>query len=149
MSDQHLELKKLAESENVEIRLYNIIYNVIEDVKKALEGMLEPERREEFLGTAEVREVFKISKVGTVAGCFVTEGKILRSARARLIRNGIVIYDGKIASLKRFKDDVKEVEAGLECGVALENYNDIKVGDVIEAYNILEIKRKLEEVKGS
>ncbi|CUS80674.1 translation initiation factor IF-2, partial [Candidatus Kryptonium thompsonii] len=141
--------KKLAESENVEIRLYNIIYNVIEDVKKALEGMLEPERREEFLGTAEVREVFKISKVGTVAGCFVTEGKILRSARARLIRNGIVIYDGKIASLKRFKDDVKEVEAGLECGVALENYNDIKVGDVIEAYNILEIKRKLEEVKGS
>lgn len=141
--------KKLAESENVEIRLYNIIYNVIEDIKKALEGMLEPERREEFLGTAEVREVFKISKVGTVAGCFVTEGKILRNARARLIRNGIVIYDGKIASLKRFKDDVKEVEAGLECGVALENYNDIKVGDVIEAYNILEIKRKLEEVKGS
>lgn len=141
--------KKLAESENVEIRLYNIIYNVIEDVKKALEGMLEPEKREEFLGTAEVRETFKISKVGTVAGCFVTEGKILRNARARLIRNGIVIYDGKIASLKRFKDDVKEVEAGLECGIALENYNDIKVGDVIEAYNILEIKRKLEEVNKS
>ncbi len=141
--------KKLAENENVEIRLYNIIYNVIEDVKKALEGMLEPERREEFLGTAEVREVFKISKVGTVAGCFVTEGKILRNAHARLIRNGIVIYDGKIASLKRFKDDVKEVEAGLECGVALENYNDIKVGDVIEAYNILEVKRKLEETKKS
>lgn len=139
--------KKLAENENVEIRLYNIIYNVIEDIKKALEGMLEPEKREEFLGTAEIRETFKISKVGTVAGCFVTEGKILRNARARLIRNGIVIYDGKIASLKRFKDDVKEVEAGLECGIALENYNDIKVGDVIEAYNILEVKRKLEEVR--
>ncbi len=139
--------KKLAENENVEIRLYNIIYNVIDDIRKALEGMLEPEKREEFLGTAEVRETFKISKVGTVAGCFVTEGKILRNARARLIRNGIVIYDGKIVSLKRFKDDVKEVEAGLECGIALENYNDIKVGDVIEAYNILEIKRKLEEVK--
>ncbi len=141
--------KKLAESENVEIRLYNIIYNVIEDVKKALEGMLEPEKREEFLGTAEVRETFKISKVGTVAGCFVTEGKIPRGARVRLIRNGIVIYDGKIASLKRFKDDVKEVEAGLECGIALENYNDIKVGDIIEAYNILEVKRKLDEVKKS
>ena len=139
--------KKLAESENVEIRLYNIIYNVINDVKSALEGMLEPERREEILGTADVRETFKIAKVGTVAGCFVTEGKILRNARARLIRNGIVIYDGKIASLKRFKDDVKEVEAGLECGIALENYNDIKVGDIIEAYNILEVKRKLEEVK--
>jgi translation initiation factor IF-2 len=139
--------KKLAESENVEIRLYNIIYNVINDVKSALEGMLEPEKREEILGTAEVRETFKIAKVGTVAGCFVTEGKILRNARARLIRNGIVIYDGKIASLKRFKDDVKEVEAGLECGIALENYNDIKVGDIIEAYNILEVKRKLEEVK--
>jgi len=139
--------KKLAESESVEIRLYNIIYNVINDVKSALEGMLEPEKREEILGTAEVRETFKIAKVGTVAGCFVTEGKILRNARARLIRNGIVIYDGKIASLKRFKDDVKEVEAGLECGIALENYNDIKVGDIIEAYNILEVKRKLEEVK--
>lgn len=139
--------KKLAESENVEIRLYNIIYNVIEDVKKALEGMLEPEKREEFLGTAEVRETFKISKVGTVAGCFVTEGKIPRNAYVRLIRNGIVIYEGKIASLKRFKDDVKEVEAGLECGIALENYNDIKVGDIIEAFNILEVKRKLEEVK--
>jgi translation initiation factor IF-2 len=139
--------KKLAESENIEIRLYNIIYNVINDVKSALEGMLEPEKREEILGTAEVRETFKIAKVGTVAGCFVTEGKILRNARARLIRNGIVIYDGKIASLKRFKDDVKEVEAGLECGIALENYNDIKVGDIIEAYNILEVKRKLEEVK--
>jgi translation initiation factor IF-2 len=139
--------KKLAESENVEIRLYNIIYNVINDVKSALEGMLEPEKREEILGTAEVRETFKIAKVGTVAGCFVIEGKILRNARARLIRNGIVIYDGKIASLKRFKDDVKEVEAGLECGIALENYNDIKVGDIIEAYNILEVKRKLEEVK--
>jgi translation initiation factor IF-2 len=139
--------KKLAENENVEIRLYNIIYNVINDVKSALEGMLEPEKREEILGTAEVRETFKIAKVGTVAGCFVTEGKILRNARARLIRNGIVIYDGKIASLKRFKDDVKEVEAGLECGIALENYNDIKVGDIIEAYNILEVKRKLEEVK--
>ncbi len=141
--------KKLAESENVEIRLYNIIYNVIEDVKKALEGMLEPEKREEFFGTAEVRETFKISKVGTVAGCFVTEGKIPRGARVRLIRNGIVIYDGKIASLKRFKDDVKEVEAGLECGIALENYNDIKTGDIIEAYNILEVKRKLDEVKKS
>ncbi len=139
--------KRLAESENVEIRLYNIIYNVIEDVKKALEGMLEPEKREEFLGTAEVRETFKISKVGTVAGCFVTEGKIPRNAYVRLIRNGIVIYEGKIASLKRFKDDVKEVEAGLECGIALENYNDIKVGDIIEAFNILEVKRKLEEVK--
>ncbi len=139
--------KKLAESESVEIRLYNIIYNVINDVKSALEGMLEPEKREEILGTAEVRETFKIAKVGTVGGCFVTEGKILRNARARLIRNGIVIYDGKIASLKRFKDDVKEVEAGLECGIALENYNDIKVGDIIEAYNILEVKRKLEEVK--
>jgi translation initiation factor IF-2 len=141
--------RRLAEQENVEIRLYNIIYNVIEDVKRALEGMLEPELREEMLGVAEVRETFKISKVGTVAGCFVMEGKIVRSARARLVRNGIVIYDGKIASLKRFKDDAREVEQGLECGIALENFNDIKVGDVIEAYNIIELKRKLEQVNKS
>lgn len=135
--------RNLAETEKVEIRFYTIIYDVINDVKKAIEGMLTPEKKEEVLGSVEVREVFKIPKVGTVAGCYVLNGRIVRNNRVRLIRDGIVLFDGNIASLKRFKDDVREVEQGYECGVGLEGYNDIKVGDIIEPYRIVELKRKL------
>ncbi len=135
--------RNLAETEKVEIRFYTIIYDVINDVKKAIEGMLTPEKKEEVLGSVEVRDVFKIPKVGTVAGCYVLNGRIVRNNRVRLIRDGLVLFDGNIASLKRFKDDVREVEQGYECGVALEGYNDIKVGDIIEPYRIVELKRKL------
>lgn len=136
--------KELAEREHVDIRVYRVIYDAIEDVKKALEGLLEPVEREEFLGAAEVRETFKISRLGTVAGCYVTSGKIPRNARVRLVRNGVEIYDGRLASLKRFKEDVREVQAGYECGMMLENFNDIKVGDIIEAYEIVKEAQKIE-----
>ncbi|NOX38525.1 MAG: translation initiation factor IF-2 [Calditrichaeota bacterium] len=138
--------KELAEQEHVDIRLYKVIYDAIEDVKKALEGMLEPEEREILLGTAEVRETFKISRLGTVAGCYVLNGKITRNSNVRLIRNDVEIYDGKLASLKRFKEDVREVQAGYECGMMLENFNDIKVGDIIEAYEIVKEARTLDQV---
>lgn len=141
----NMNARKLAEKEAIEIRLYNIIYNAINDVKAALEGMLAPEVSEEIVATIEVREVFKVPKVGTVAGCYVQEGKITRNTKVRLIRDGIVIVNQcNIASLKRFKDDVREVDAGFECGIGLENYNDIKVGDIIEGYRIVEKKRKLQ-----
>jgi len=141
----NMNARKLAEKEAIEIRLYNIIYNAINDVKAALEGMLAPEVSEEIVATVEVREVFKVPKVGTVAGCYVQEGKITRNTKVRLIRDGIVIVNQcNIASLKRFKDDVREVDAGFECGIGLENYNDIKVGDIIEGYRIVEKKRKLQ-----
>ncbi|GAB6073094.1 hypothetical protein JCM14244_14710 [Venenivibrio stagnispumantis] len=130
--------RKTAEEENVDIKIYNIIYNVIEDLEKALKGLLAPVQREVILGTAEVRQTFKVKSIGTIAGCYVTEGVIRRNALARVIRDGIVIYDGKIASLKRFKEDVKEVAKGFECGLTIENFNDIKVGDIIEAYEIVE-----------
>jgi translation initiation factor IF-2 len=140
----NLKARKLAESEKVDIRLHNIIYDVIQEVKLALEGLLEPEKKEEVLATVEVRDTFKVPKVGTVAGCYVADGKISRNSRVRLIRDGLVVFDGNISSLKRFKDDVREVEQGFECGIGLENFNDIKTGDVIEAYKIVETKRKLE-----
>ena len=135
--------RRLAEQEQVQIKTYSIIYDVINDVKEAMEGMLSPEIKEEVTGTAEVRETFKISKVGTVAGCMVTSGKIYNHSKVRVIREGIVIYDGELASLKRFKDDVKEVSKGYECGLMIKNYNNIEVGDVIEAYQNFEVKRKL------
>jgi len=124
----------LAEKESVDVRLYNVIYNLVDDIKKAMEGLLEPIVREEVIGRAEIRDVFKVSKVGTVAGCYVTDGKAERGARVRLIRDNVVIYEGKLSSLKRFKEDAKEVASGYECGMAIEGYNDIKVGDVIELY---------------
>ncbi|MBP8976520.1 MAG: translation initiation factor IF-2, partial [Bacteroidetes bacterium] len=139
-----LKARQLAQQEKVDIRLYNIIYDAINDVKNALEGMLAPTVSEEVLATVEVRDVFKISKIGTVAGCYVKDGRISRNNRIRLVRDGIEVHDGTIASLKRFKDDVREVEQGYECGIMLENYNDLKVGDIIEAYKIVETKRKLE-----
>ena len=135
--------RKLAEKEEIEIRLYSVIYDAINEVKSGIEGMLAPEEKEEVTATAEVRETFKISKVGTIAGCMVKEGKITRNSKVRVIRDGIVVYTGALGSLKRFKDDVKEVAAGLDCGLNIEGYNDIKVGDTIEAYQIVEIKRKL------
>lgn len=135
--------RKLAEKEDIEIRLYSIIYDAINEVKSGIEGMLAPEEKEEVTATAEVREIFKISKVGTIAGCIVKEGKLARTAKVRVIRDGIVIYAGELGSLKRFKDDVKEVQSGYDCGLNIAGYNDIKVGDIIEAYEIVKIKRVL------
>ncbi|MFA5301908.1 MAG: translation initiation factor IF-2 [Bacteroidales bacterium] len=135
--------RKLAEKEEIEIRLYSVIYDAIDEVKQGIEGMLAPEEKEEITATVEVRETFKISKVGTIAGCMVKEGKITRNAKVRIIRDGIVIYTGTLGSLKRFKDDVKEVQSGYDCGLNIDGYNDIKVGDIVEAYTITEVKRKL------
>jgi len=135
--------KKLAEQEKVEVRFYDVIYKLIEDVKAAMSGLLEPEYEERITGVAEVRATFKVPKVGVVAGCYVKEGKLERGAKVRLLRDNVVIYTGKIASLRRFKEDVKEVPAGYECGVGLENFQDIKVGDIIEAFELVEIKREL------
>ena len=135
--------RRQAEKEGIEIRLYSVIYDAINEVKDGIEGMLAPEEKEEVTATAEVRETFKISKVGTIAGCMVKEGKLTRTAKVRVIRDGIVVYTGVLGSLKRFKDDVKEVAAGYDCGMNIENFNDIKVGDVIEAYTIVQIKRTL------
>ena len=135
--------KKAAEREGVEIRLYSIIYAAIEDVKSAMEGMLAPEIKEEVVGNAEVLQTYHISKVGTIAGAIVRDGKIKRSCKVRLIRDGIVVYSGELGSLKRFKDDVKEVALGYDCGLNIAGYNDVKVGDVIEAYEEVEIKKSL------
>ena len=135
---------QLAEREGIEIRLYNIIYEVIEDIRAALEGLLEPTYREKPLGRAEVRQVFTISRIGLVAGCMVSEGRLIRGAQARLLRDRAVVYQGRIASLRRFKDDVREVAFGAECGVNLENFQDVHVGDVIEAYELEQVLRRLE-----
>ena len=135
--------RKLAEKEEIDVRLYSIIYNAIEEIRSAMEGMLMPEVREEIVATLEIREIFKVTKVGTVAGCYVKEGKITRNTRVRIIRDGIVIYTGELGSLKRFKDDVKEVVGGYECGLNIHNFNDIKVGDVVEGYQEFEVKKTL------
>lgn len=140
----HIAARKLAEQEKVDIRLYNVIYDAINEVKSALEGMLSPVISEENVATIEVREIFKVPKVGTIAGCYVQDGKITRNNKIRLFRDGVVIYTGELASLKRFKDDVKEVDAGYECGLNIANFNDIKVGDIIEGYKFIETKKKLE-----
>ena len=139
----NLNARRLAEKEKVDIRTYNIIYDAIDDIHNALEGLLAPEKKEEVVGTVEVREVFKVPKIGNIGGCYVQDGKIVRSSKVRLVRDGIQVFEGGISSLKRYKDDVREVEAGFECGVGLENFNDIKVGDIIEAFRIVEAKRKL------
>jgi translation initiation factor IF-2 len=137
--------RKLAEAEEIDIRMYSIIYSAIEEIKQAMEGMLAPKEVEKVTGTAEVRETFRISKVGTVAGCYVLDGKIERKNKVRLIRDGIVVYTGDLNELKRFKDDVKEVAHGYECGLSIKNFNDIKVGDTVEAFTIEEVKRTLGE----
>ncbi|GJQ64781.1 MAG: translation initiation factor IF-2 [Melioribacteraceae bacterium] len=136
--------RKLAETEHVDIRLYNVIYDAINEVKSALEGMLDPVLSEQLVATIEVRDTFKVPKVGTIAGCYVQDGKINRNDKIRLFRDGIVTYEGELATLKRFKDDVKEVDAGYECGLNIQNFNDIKVGDIIEAYKIISTKKKLD-----
>jgi translation initiation factor IF-2 len=135
--------RKLAEQEEIDIRLYSIIYDAINEVKAAMEGMLAPEFEEQITANVEIRETFKISKVGTIAGCMVLDGKINRNSKIRIIRDGVVVYTGELASLKRFKDDVKEVSKGYECGLNIHNFNDIKVGDIVEAYEQVEVKRKL------
>jgi len=135
--------RQLADREEIDIRNYSIIYDAIDDLKDAMEGMLSPEMKEEITGTAEIREVFKISKVGSIAGCMVTDGKIFRNSRIRLIREGVVIFTGELATLKRFKDDVKEVSKGYDCGIQVKNYNDIQQYDIIEAYHEVEVKKKL------
>ncbi|REK36288.1 MAG: translation initiation factor IF-2 [Bacteroidetes bacterium] len=135
--------RKLAETEQIEIRLYSIIYNAINELKQAMEGMLAPEFQEKIVGNIEIREVFKIPKVGTIAGCMVLDGKISRNTKVRVVRDGIVVFTGELASLRRFKDDVKEVSAGYECGLNIANFNDIKVGDIIEGYEQVEVKRTL------
>ncbi len=135
--------KEVAKQEKVDIRFYDVIYQAIEEVKKALAGLLEPEYEERIIGLAEVRATFRVPRVGTVAGCYVKEGKLVRGGNVRLLREGVVVYTGKLASLKRFKEDVKEVAAGYECGVGLENFQDIKEGDMIEAYEVVEIRKEL------
>ena len=140
----NLNARKLAEKEKVDIRLYDVIYDAINEVKSALEGLLSPIISEEVTATVEVRDIFKVPKIGTVAGCYVLEGKVTRNNKIRLIRDGIVIHQGEINALKRFKDDAKEVDAGYECGISLNNFNDIKVNDVLETYIIVETKKKLD-----
>lgn len=132
-----------AKRAGIEIRTYSIVYELIDDMKKAMTGMLTPDVVEKVMGRAEVRNTFSVAKIGMIAGCFVTDGKILRSNMARLIRDGKIVYEGKLGSLKRFKDDAKEVATGFECGIGIENFNDIKVGDVIEAFVKEEIARQL------
>ena len=133
--------KRTAELENVDIRLHRIIYKVIEEIEATMQGMLDPEFEEKVIGQAEVRQTFKVTKVGTIAGCYVTDGKITRDSGVRIIRDGVVIFEGQLDTLKRFKDDVKEVAQNYECGITIERYNDLKEGDIIEAYIMEEVKR--------
>jgi translation initiation factor IF-2 len=135
--------RELAEKEGVDVRLYRVIYDAINDIRAALSGMLSPEERETELGAAEVRTLFRVPRVGVIAGSYVTRGTIVRNARARVVREGVVVYDGRVGSLKRFKDDVREVSEGFECGIGIENFNDVKEGDIIETYEVREVAREL------
>jgi translation initiation factor IF-2 len=139
----HKEAREAAEHAGIEIRYYNIIYDLVDDVKKAMSGLLAPTLRETMLGNATILEIFKVSKVGNVAGCRVTDGVVERGANVRLIRDNVVVHQGKLSQLKRFKDDAREVVAGQECGMAFENYHDMKVGDVIECYRVESVQRTL------
>jgi translation initiation factor IF-2 len=135
--------RKYAEDENIDVRLYRVIYETIEDVKKAMSGMLDPEYKEKYLGRAEVRALFKVPNVGVIAGSYVIDGKIQRNADVRVLRNGVIIYEGQLSSLKRFKDDAKEVAENYECGIGIKDFNDIKEGDTIEAFVMEEIPRQI------
>ena len=141
-------VRDYLESQGVDVKLYSIIYELIDDVKAAMEGKLDPIVKEEVLGRAQVRDLFTVPKMGTIAGSHVTDGKITRNSNVRLIRDDVVVFSGKLSSLKRFKDDVKEVKNGFECGMGIENYQDIKIGDVIEAYQNVESKASLEFSEG-
>jgi translation initiation factor IF-2 len=143
------EARQVAGREGVDIKLYSIIYEAVEDVRAALEGMLAPEEKEVLLGVAEVRQLFKVPRVGTIAGCYVTEGIIDRKGRVRVVRESVQVYEGELGSLKRFKDDVREVREGFECGLNVEGFNDIKVGDHIECYRIESVARTLASAAGS
>ena len=138
-----LKLVNLLKANKIDVRLYSVIYKAIEEIKLAMEGMLSPDVEEKIVCNIEIRETFKISKVGTIAGCMVLDGKLNRKTGIRIIRDGVVIYTGNLSSLKRFKEDVQEVQKGYECGLSIENYNDIKVGDIIEGYEEVEVKRTL------
>jgi len=140
--------RAVAAREGVDIRLYNIIYEAVEDVRAALEGMLAPEEKEVLLGAAEVRQLFRVPRVGTVAGCYVTEGVMDRRGRVRVVRDGVQVYDGELGSLKRFKDDVREVREGFECGLNIAGFNDIKVGDIVECYRVESVARSLAGAAG-
>ena len=135
--------RQLAQKEEIDIRSYSIIYDAINDLKDAMEGMLSPEMKEEITGTAEIREIFKVSKVGTIAGCMVTDGKIFRNSKIRIIREGVVVFTGELSTLKRFKDDVKDVAKGYDCGMQIKNYNDIEQLDLVEAFQEVEVKKKM------
>ena len=135
--------RKLAESLGVDLRYYTIIYDAVDEVKAALSGMLSPEKKEAVIGLVEIRQVFKISRVGTVAGCYVLDGLVRRGSQVRLLRNNVVVWTGELDSLKRFKDDVKEVKSGFECGLSLKNYNDLQEGDQLEVFEIQEVARTL------
>lgn len=132
-------VKELASKENVDVRSYDVIYHALDDIRKAMVGLLEPTFEEEVIGSAEVRDIFRAPKVGTIAGCFVTDGKMQRNASLRVLREGVVVYTGKVGSLRRFKDDTKEVLSGYECGITIENFNDIKLGDIMEAFVLKEV----------
>ena len=138
-----VKVKELAEQEGVDIRSYDVIYHALEDIEKAMKGMLEPTFEERVIGTAEVRDTFQVPKVGMIAGCSVISGKMVRNARVRVLRDGVVVYTGKIGSLRRFKEDVKEVLTGFECGIGVENFNDIKLGDHLEAFVMDEVEATL------
>jgi len=133
----------LAEQEHVDMRTYSVIYDAIDDIRKALEGLLEPTYKEHILGRAQVIQVFNIRKVGTIAGSLILDGKVVRGSHARLLRDNVVVYDGRMASIRRFKDDAKECTQGLECGILIENFNDVKLGDIIESYEMEEIQPRL------
>ncbi|MBE0582556.1 MAG: translation initiation factor IF-2, partial [Desulfofustis sp.] len=137
-------IKDLANRENVDLRSYDVIYHALDDIRKAMLGMLDPTFEEEVIGSAEIRDTFTVPKIGKIAGCFVTEGAIRRNAGVRVLRDGVVVYTGKISSLRRFKDDAKEVVAGYECGIGVEHFNDIKVGDQLEAFVMQQVEAKLE-----
>jgi translation initiation factor IF-2 len=136
--------KKYAEGNGVDIRYYNIIYDAVDEIKAAMSGMLSPEKKETIIGMVDIRQVFKISKAGTIGGCYVLDGLVKRSASVRVLRDNVVIYTGELDSLKRFKDDVREVKAGFECGLSVRNYNDIEVGDQLEVFEVTEVARTLE-----
>jgi translation initiation factor IF-2 len=138
-----LPARRIAETEEIQIKLYSVIYKAIEEVKEAMEGLLTAKIEEQITGTAEIRETFKITKVGTIAGCMVTDGKISRNNKVRIIRDGIVIYTGDLGSLRRFKDDAKEVAKGYECGLNIDKFNNIEVGDIVESFEEVEVKQTL------
>ena len=135
--------RKLIETNGVDVRYYNIIYEAVDEIKAALGGMLPPEQRESIIGSVEIREVFRISKIGAVAGCYVRDGRITRESKVRVLRDNVIIHTGELDSLKRFKDDVKEVKNNFECGLSLKGYNDLEVGDILEVYEVVEIARSL------